>query len=126
MPFNMPWMLLFHPGLLICLVLVSIAWPLGLLPAVVCAVVLIALYAYTVLVPLRLSRFTRQRRRLSTTAGLLASLVVTLGVFLALMDVWGASWAIRWPVAFVVSYYAGALVTSVLWLGAPRGDATRP
>jgi hypothetical protein len=119
-------MLLFHPGLLICLVLVSIVWPLGFVVAAICAAVLIAGYAYLVLVPLRLSRFTRQRRRLSTTAGLLLSLVVTLVVFLALMDAWGASWAIRWPVSFVVSYWAGALVTTVLWLGAPRGDATRP
>ena len=119
-------MLLFHPGLLICLVLLSIVWPLGFVPAVVCAVLLTAGYAYLVLVPLRLSRFTRQRRRFSTTLGLLVSLVVTLSIFLALMDVWDARWLIRWPVAFVASYYAGALVTTLLWLGAPRGDATRP
>jgi hypothetical protein len=118
--------LLFHPGLLICLVLVSIAWVFGWVAAVVCAVVLVLGYGYLVVVPLRLSRFTRQRRPLTTTVGLLGSLVVTLVVFLALMDVWGAGWAIRWPVAFVVSYYAGALVMTLLWLGAPRGDATRP
>jgi hypothetical protein len=122
----MPGMLLFHPGLLICLVLVSIAWPLGLLPAVALAVLLIVAYAYLVLVPLRLSRFTRQRRRLGVTVGLLLSLVVTLTLFLAVMSAWDARFVLRWPVAFVASYYAGALVTTLLWLGAPRGDATRP
>jgi hypothetical protein len=126
MPINMPWMLLFHPGLLICLVVVSAVWPLGFVPAAVFAAVLVLGYAYLVVVPLRLSRFTRQRRRLSTTVGLLGSMVVTLAVFLTLMDLWGASWVLRWPVAFIASYYAGALVTTLLWLGAPRGDATRP
>ena len=122
----MPWMLLFHPGLLICLVLVSLAWPLGLVPAAVCAVMLIAGYAYLVLVPLRLSRFTRQRRRMATTIGLLVSLVVTLALFLFLMEKWDARLLIRWPAAFVASYYAGAAVITLLLLGAPRGDATRP
>ena len=79
----MPWMLLLHPGLLICLVLVSIAWPLGIVPAAVCAVVLVLAYAYLVLVPLRSSRFTRQRRRMATTVGLLVSLVVTGRVLVA-------------------------------------------
>lgn len=119
-------MLLFHPGLLICLVLVSIAWALGFVAAAIFAVLLVLGYAYLVLVPLRLSRFTRQRRRLSTTVGLLLSLVVTMALFLAVMQVWDVRFMIRWPVAFVVSYYAGALVTTLLWLGAPRGDATRP
>lgn len=119
-------MLLFHPGLLICLVLVSLAWPLGFVPAVVVAAVLVVGYGYLVVVPLRLSRFTRQRRRLSTTVGLLVSLIVTLALFLAVMQVWEARFVLRWPVAFVASYYAGALVTTLLWLGAPRGDATRP
>jgi hypothetical protein len=119
-------MLLFHPGLLICLVLVSIAWPLGFVPAAVCAAVLVVGYGYLVVVPLRLSRFTRQRRRLSTTVGLLLSLVVTLALFLAVMQFWDVRFLVRWPVAFVASYYAGAMVMTVLWLGAPRGDATRP
>ena len=119
-------MLLFHPGPLICLVLVSIAWPLGLVPAAVCAVVVVVGYAYLVLVPLRLSRFTRQRRRMTTTVGLLVSLVVTLALFLFLMERWDARLLIRWPASFVASYYAGAVVTTVLLLGMPRGDATRP
>jgi hypothetical protein len=122
----MPGMLLFHPGLLICLVLVSIAWPLGLVPAAVCAAVLVVVYAYLVLVPLPLSRFTRQRRRMAATVGLLVSLVVTLALFLFLMEKWDARLLIRWPVSFVASYYAGAAVTTLLLLGAPRGDATRP
>ena len=119
-------MLLFHPGLLICLVLVSIVWPLGFVVAAVGAALLILGYAYLVMVPLRLSRFTRQRRRLSTTVGLLLSLVVTLALFLAVMQMWDARFILRWPLAFVASYYAGAMVMTVLWLGAPRGDATRP
>ena len=119
-------MLLFHPGLLICLVLVSLAWPLGLVPAAVCGVMLIAGYAYLVLMPLRLSRFTRQRRRMATTIGLLVSVVVTLALFLFLMEKWDARLLIRWPASFVASYYAGAAVITLLLLGAPRGDATRP
>ena len=119
-------MLLFHPGLLVCLILVSIAWPLGFVPAVVCAAVLVVAYAYLVLVPLRMSRFTRQRRRLAATVGLLVSLVVTLALFLLLMDRWDARFLIRWPASFIGSYYAGAAVTTLLLLRTPRGDATRP
>jgi hypothetical protein len=33
---------------------------------------------------------------------------------------------IRWPLSFLASYYAGAAVTTLMLLGAPRGDATRP
>ena len=107
-------MLLFHPGLLICLVLVSIVWPLGFVPAAVYAVLLVAGYAYLVLVPLRLSRFTRQRRHMATTVGLLVSLIVTLALFLFLMDKWDVRFLIRWPLSFVASYYAGAAVTTLL------------
>ena len=119
-------MLLFHPGLLVCLILLSLVWPFGELPAAVCALLLIAGYAYLVLVPLRLSRFTRQRRRLTTTLGLLLSLVVTLVIFLLLMSKWDARFLLRWPLSFLASYYAGAAVTTLLLLGTPRGDATRP
>jgi hypothetical protein len=122
----MPGVLLFHPGLLICLIVLSLVWPFGLIPAAVCAVLLLAAYAYLVIVPLRVSRFTQQPRRLPLTLGLLVSLAATLVLFLLLMERWDASLALRWPVAFVASYYAGALLTTVLLLGLPRGKATRP
>jgi hypothetical protein len=119
-------MLLFHPGLLICLVLVSFVWPFGFVPALVACGVLVAGYAYLVLVPLPLSRFTRRPRRLKMTLGLLVSLVVTLALFLLVMERWDVRVLVRWPVALLASYYAGAAVTTLLLLGAPRGDATRP
>jgi hypothetical protein len=78
------------------------------------------------MVPLKLSRFTRRPRRLKVTAGLLVSLVFTLAMFLFIMERWEASVLLRWPAAFVASYYAGALVTTLLLIGTPRGDATRP
>jgi hypothetical protein len=119
-------MLLFHPGLLVCLILLSIAWPLGMPAAAVVAVLLVVAYAYLVLVPLPMSRFTGQRRRLAATVGLLISLIVSLALFLVVMNRWDARFLIRWPVAFIASYYAGAAVTTLMLLGSPRGDATRP
>ena len=118
--------LLFHPGLLICLLLLSAAWPLGSMPALVCAVMLVLGYGYLVAVPLRTSRFTGEPRRLTTTVALLGSLVVTLGLFLFIMERWEARVLIRWPVAFFAAYYAGAIVTTLVLLGTPRGGATRP
>src|SRR5689334_3573043 len=118
--------LLFHPGLLVCLLLLSLALPFGTTLAVAVAVLLVLGYAYLVLVPLRLSRFTESRRRLSTTLGLLVSLIVTLALFILVMERWDARVVVRYPVAFGASYYAGAAVTTVVLLGSPRGRATRP
>ena len=118
-------MLLFHPGLLICLVTISAAWPLGFAPAVACAAVLVAGYAYVVLFPLRTSRFTGRPRRVATTVALLGSLVVTLCLFLLIMDRWDAGWLVRWPLALIAAYYAGAMVTTLVLMGTPRGGATR-
>jgi len=113
--------LLFHPGLLTCLLLLSVAWPLGERPALVCAALLTLAYGYTVFVPLRLSRFSDRRRPFIATLGLLLGVVVCMGIFLAILSLWDATIFLRWPAAFFAAYYAGAaFITLVVMTTVPH------
>jgi hypothetical protein len=110
----MPWMLLFHPGLLICLVLVSIAWPFGERAALICAGLVALAYGYAVFAPLRVSRLSDRPRPFIATLGLLAGVVLSMAVFLAILSLWDATIFLRWPAAFFAAYYAGAAFITVV------------